>query len=102
MRNIVALMVVLFISGTALGVEVCHVPPGNPGNAHTIDIGQPAVDSHLRLHAGDYTGVCLNTFGLVGFHDTFIVNSALFKGSISLVELIDIADANHRTVLKLE
>jgi hypothetical protein len=28
-------------------VEVCHVPPGNPGNAHTICIDESAVATHL-------------------------------------------------------
>jgi len=39
-------------------VLVCHHPPGNPGNAHTICIGAPAVPTHL-VH-GDYLGECLN------------------------------------------
>jgi len=28
-------------------VTVCHVPPGNPENSHTIRVGAPAVDAHL-------------------------------------------------------
>jgi len=28
-------------------VLVCHIPPGNPANAHTICIGAPAVAAHL-------------------------------------------------------
>jgi hypothetical protein len=28
-------------------VEICHVPPGNPGNAHTICVNENAVQSHL-------------------------------------------------------
>lgn len=35
---------------------VCHVPPGNPGNAHTIIVGDPAVPAHLAH--GDYLGEC--------------------------------------------
>lgn len=31
-------------------VLVCHVPPGNPANRHTICIGKPALQAHLRLH----------------------------------------------------
>jgi len=31
-------------------VLVCHVPPGNPDNRHTICIGKPALKAHLRLH----------------------------------------------------
>jgi len=26
---------------------VCHIPPGNPDNAHTINIGKPAARAHL-------------------------------------------------------
>ncbi len=37
-------------------VTVCHMPPGNPGNAHTITIGAPAVEAHLSH--GDVPGNC--------------------------------------------
>jgi hypothetical protein len=36
---------------------ICHLPPGNPANAHTLCIGNPAVAPHL-LHHGDYLGPC--------------------------------------------
>lgn len=39
-------------------VELCHVPPGNPENAHTINISVSAVDAHLDNHAGDHLGEC--------------------------------------------
>ena len=35
---------------------ICHVPPGNPGNAHTITVGTPAVPAHLDH--GDNIGAC--------------------------------------------
>lgn len=35
---------------------VCHIPPGNPANAHTIHVGNPAVDAHLAH--GDSLGQC--------------------------------------------
>ncbi len=28
-------------------VTICHIPPGNPGNNHTISVGSPAVGAHL-------------------------------------------------------
>jgi len=28
-------------------VAVCHVPPGNPSNAHVIVVGPPALRAHL-------------------------------------------------------
>ena len=37
-------------------VAVCHIPPGNPANAHTIVVGAAAVKAHLAH--GDYLGVC--------------------------------------------
>ena len=38
-------------------VTICHFPPGNPDNAHTIVVGAPAVPAHLELH-GDTLGEC--------------------------------------------
>ncbi len=38
-------------------VTICHFPPGNPANAHTIVVGAPAVPAHLELH-GDTLGEC--------------------------------------------
>jgi len=37
---------------------ICHVPPGNPANAHTLCIGNAAVPAHLRNHDGDSLGPC--------------------------------------------
>ena len=38
---------------------ICHIPPGNPANAHTICVGNPAVSHHIKNH-GDYVGPCQN------------------------------------------
>lgn len=35
---------------------VCHIPPGNPANEHTICIGNPGVPAHLAH--GDFLGSC--------------------------------------------
>ncbi len=35
---------------------ICHIPPGNPANAHTIVVGDPAVAAHLAH--GDKIGAC--------------------------------------------
>lgn len=37
-------------------VELCHIPPGNPDNRHTITVGASAVEGHLA-HGG-YLGEC--------------------------------------------
>ncbi|MFH0864807.1 MAG: hypothetical protein V1904_01340 [Bacteroidota bacterium] len=37
-------------------VTICHIPPGNPGNAHTITISVNAWPAH-QAH-GDYIGTC--------------------------------------------
>lgn len=36
---------------------ICHIPPGNPANAHTLCVGDPAVKHHIANH-GDYLGPC--------------------------------------------
>ncbi len=38
---------------------ICHFPPGNPGNAHTISVGAKAAQSHILRH-GDTMGECEN------------------------------------------
>ncbi|HKA87928.1 MAG TPA: hypothetical protein VKE22_09695 [Haliangiales bacterium] len=39
-------------------VLICHIPPGNPANAHEICVGEPAVEAHQRNH-GDTIGPCV-------------------------------------------
>ncbi|MFB5648528.1 MAG: hypothetical protein ACE5RM_03480, partial [Candidatus Nitrosomaritimum aestuariumsis] len=46
---------VVITSSSSSSVEkttICHIPPGNPDNAHTITVGGPAVRAH-EAH-GDY------------------------------------------------
>lgn len=38
-------------------VEICHYPPGNPYAAHTISVGQAAVQTHIDKH-DDTMGAC--------------------------------------------
>ncbi|WNG17657.1 hypothetical protein [Cystobacter fuscus] len=45
-------------------VTLCHVPPGNPSQAHTITVGQPAVKAHL-MH-GDTLDACESGTGSDG------------------------------------
>jgi hypothetical protein len=37
-------------------VTICHVPPGNPANAHTITVGMAALTAHMAH--GDSMGEC--------------------------------------------
>jgi len=37
-------------------VTICHIPPGNPGNAKTKTVSASAVPAHLAH--GDYLGAC--------------------------------------------
>jgi len=37
-------------------VTICHIPPGNPANAHSITVGSAAVPAHLAH--GDTEGAC--------------------------------------------
>jgi len=53
----------LYVSGAAAAapakVDVCHIPPGNPENAHTITISESALSTHLDH--GDVVGACDST-----------------------------------------
>jgi len=37
-------------------VDICHIPPGNPANAHTINVSVNAIPAHLAH--GDSLGAC--------------------------------------------
>lgn len=56
-------------TGSKLGkqdwVTICHIPPGDPANAHTITIAASAVPAHLAH--GDYLGSCQGNGGTIYF-----------------------------------
>lgn len=52
-------------SGKQEWVTLCHIPPGNPANAHTITVAASAVPAHLAH--GDYLGSCQGNGGTVYF-----------------------------------
>jgi hypothetical protein len=47
----------VIICSSAKKSLVCHIPPGNPANAHSICIGNPAVAPHVTHHH-DGVGAC--------------------------------------------
>jgi hypothetical protein len=56
-----ALIALVLISSTEKGnndkkIIVCHIPPGNPANAHDIEISVNALPAHLAH--GDFVGGC--------------------------------------------
>ena len=53
---------------------VCHIPPGNPANEHTICIGNPGVPAHLAH--GDFLGSCCGKSSGGGGSDGGLVPSA--------------------------
>lgn len=51
---------ILLLGSAALAgapkVDICHIPPGNPGNPQSISVGASAVPAHLAH--GDTRGKC--------------------------------------------
>jgi hypothetical protein len=44
------------VTGNGNQITICHIPPGNPGNAHTLRVGSAAWPAH-QSH-GDTLGAC--------------------------------------------
>ncbi len=59
------------IASAATKVAVCHTPPGNPSNFHTIHISEKALDKHLDH--GDFEGEC---------ERTVFITSGVFDGNL--------------------
>jgi hypothetical protein len=58
--GLVFLGTMLLSAGPEPKITICHVPPGNPENAHLITIGQSAWPAH-ETHCGslsDGTVIC--------------------------------------------
>ena len=77
-------------------VLICHVPPGNPNNAHTICISPSALSPHLsnlwNLHGGDYCGPCSNVSNaMIITDDSDLGSNSFIRAAINthtdLVEL---------------
>ena len=48
----------LITKGAGEKIIVCHIPPGEPSNKQTIEIGESALDAHLAH--GDTIGACVS------------------------------------------
>ncbi len=58
---ILALSTVSLSPGPDHKIEICHVPPGNPANAHTIEVDLASyTEGHNphNSHSLDYVGAC--------------------------------------------
>jgi hypothetical protein len=51
-----------FVCPTPRKELVCHIPPGNPENAHTICVSSHAVETH-QSHHSDTIGACVDGGG---------------------------------------
>ena len=70
---LVKLVVMLALCGSAAlhaasqgKVDICHIPPGNPANAHTINVSVNAIPAHLAH--GDKEGACGGSSVICGDH----------------------------------
>jgi len=68
-------VLVLSSSTSVVRVTLCHIPPGNPGNAHTITVGSPAVAAHLAH--GDSEGACDSVSGSTGDTSSTVSTSSI-------------------------
>ena len=66
---------------------ICHVPSGNPGNAHTICISPNALNAHLaslwNLHGGDYCGPCANSIGTITTDNTNLGDNSFIRAGMN-------------------
>jgi PKD repeat protein len=63
-------------------VTICHIPPGNPANAHTITISENAAPAHIHNHS-DTMGPCPNTPPPPAMSCEDALASGLLTGSVS-------------------
>ncbi len=73
-------------------VLLCHVPPGNPANAHTICISPNAVAAHLENHEGDHCGPCDDdALSFVGSGRAAVCPADINNdGAINVLDLIEV------------
>lgn len=61
--KLTAFVVMVFLNGIVMAqdgkITICHCPPGNPANCHSITISVNAWYAHFE-HPGDYIGPCVD------------------------------------------
>jgi hypothetical protein len=72
-------------------VKLCHFPPGNPDNFHTITVGADAADAHIENH-GDVLGECCAIDSVCDDGDACTANFCLDNACSS--EPVDCDDGN--------
>ncbi|MGZ5245258.1 MAG: hypothetical protein ACXWD4_15160, partial [Bacteroidia bacterium] len=68
-------------------VTICHVPKGNPANAHSITISVKAAQAHIGEHGGDYYGECIDSLDVTVSCDEVIAESNRIIESITLLAI---------------
>ncbi len=68
-------------------VDVCHIPPGNPSNYHTININENAVPAHLGH--GDILGDCASITPEICDDQNFCTVEAFVPGTLMCLAVED-------------
>lgn len=81
-------------------IPVCHIPPGNPSNFHTIYISENALDAHLAH--GDVEGTCDTACEKICDDKNPCTVDACFEGTLDCLpeeqrELVDCTDGDPST-----
>ena len=89
---LVAGMTVLLLAPAAVAgqdckVDLCHLPPGNPENAHVISVSVDALDAHLAHGDGP---------AFEGFCYVFVPIPTLAADEVQLRTLADVATASRQ------
>lgn len=69
-----------FCDCSTTGDVICHVPPGNPQNMHTIQVDDMAINAHLTH--GDMLGVCPGEEYVPGEEDSNVSNTSAEQACI--------------------
>ena len=86
-------------------VYMCHIPPGNPANAHTICINKNAISAHLAH--GDYLGPCGNASCSSKISENITVREIndqdfiIYPNPVRSTLFVEIQDEHHNATITL-